>query len=763
MEFAFWIAISGVVYAYFGYPIILALGAAIMPSRTWDAEGPAGPVPFITILIPVHNEAAILSDKLENTLALEYPGEMEIIVVSDGSSDRTTEIAREYAQAGAIKLIELTERRGKGNALNNGVGAASGEIIVFSDASIMLDSQAAWNIVKPFSDPNIGCVSGEDRIAGPGGEGLYGRYELWLRRLESKTVSIAGASGSLYAERKVIVKDFHEGMAPDFLSVLNALEAGYRAISTRDAVGVMSAASTSTAEFSRKVRTVIRGMTALFAKSKLLNPFRYPGAAFVLLSHKIMRWLVPFFLIGLLASSIALASDWKFGAFVVAQITFYTIGLLGLVWQRLPQSTAVVRVATYFTLANAAIAMAWGQVYFWYQTRDLGTDSTLCLVALPLTTPITVLDLRDSPWVDGPGRTILETAESIDSRRVKIIIAGFSTAQGGTDAYLGEARKRGLPVRPIIERKALDWRVIEQVLRVIDEYKVDVLHTHDFRSDLVGLICASRRKIPIVTTCHGWISNDLKGRVYTWVDKSVLRYFDHIVTVSGAIKRQLLNAGLPDSKVEVIPNALKVDDFVVDKEDRRFRNKLDIPDHWKIIANIGRLSEEKGQVLLLRAFADACQVQKNICLVFVGIGPEERRLEELAMNLNIEDRVYFAGFQENMNAVYNSVNLVVQSSFTEGMPNVVLESLLMETPVVATDVGGTAEIIVHNESGYLMEPNSHEEILSGILNFLNSESDFTRMARRGRTHVKDNFDNKNRVKRLESMYQRVITSKGKLD
>lgn len=364
MEVAFWMTILGVVYTYFGYPIILALGAAIMPSRTWDSEGPVSQVPFITILIPVHNEAAVIADKLENTLALEYPGEMEIIVVSDGSSDRTTQIAREFEQVGAVKLIELTERRGKGNALNNGVEAASGEIIVFSDASIMLDSKAAWNIVRPFSDPNIGCVSGEDRIAGPGGEGLYGRYELWLRQLESKTVSIAGASGSFYAERKAIVKDFQEGMAPDFLSVLNALEAGYRAISTRDAVGNMSAASTSTAEFSRKVRTVIRGMTALFAKRRLLNPFRYPGAAFVLLSHKLMRWLVPFFLIGLIVSSIALASNWKFGAFVIAQITFYAIGLLGLIWQRLLESTAVVRVAAYFTLANAAIAMAWVKYIF---------------------------------------------------------------------------------------------------------------------------------------------------------------------------------------------------------------------------------------------------------------------------------------------------------------------------------------------------------------------------------------------------------------
>ena len=359
MEVAFWITLLGVVYTYFGYPFILALGGAIMPSRTWDSDSPPVQEPFITILIPVHNEAAIIADKLENTLALEYPGEMEIIVVSDGSSDRTTQIVRKFEQVGSVKLIELTERRGKGNALNNGVEAASGEIIVFSDASIMLDSKAAWNIVRPFSDPNIGCVSGEDRIAGPGGEGLYGRYELWLRQLESKTVSIAGASGSFYAERKTIVKDFQEGMAPDFLSVLNALEAGYRAISTRDAVGIMSAASTSTAEFSRKVRTVIRGMTALFAKKSLLNPFRYPGPAFVLLSHKLMRWLVPFFLIGLIVSSIALATNWAFGAFLIAQVAFYSIGLLGLIWQRLLESTAVVRVATYFTLANAAIAVAW--------------------------------------------------------------------------------------------------------------------------------------------------------------------------------------------------------------------------------------------------------------------------------------------------------------------------------------------------------------------------------------------------------------------
>ena len=194
--------------------------------------------------------------------------------MSDGSTDRTTEIIRAVAPP-AVEVVELDARRGKAAALNAGLERARHEILVFSDASIDLEPDALLKIVRRFQDPGIGCVSGEDRIAESGGEAWYGRYELLVRRLESRVHSIVGASGSFYAQRRALCGPFAEGMAPDFLSVIRTAQQGYRAVAEPEAVGMMTSAIRHGQEFERKVRTFIRGITALFAHASVLNPFRH--------------------------------------------------------------------------------------------------------------------------------------------------------------------------------------------------------------------------------------------------------------------------------------------------------------------------------------------------------------------------------------------------------------------------------------------------------------------------------------------------------
>ena len=174
-----------------------------------------------------------------------------------------------------IKFYNLPERKGKAGALNRALLEACNEIVVFSDASIILEPNALKKIVNRFRSENIGCISGEDYIPGGGGEGAYGRYELFLRNLESSVGSIVGASGCFYAQRRSLCEPFKEGMAPDFLSVLKTVEKGYRAVTEPMARGVMESVSKSKQEFDRKVRTLLRGMTTLMAFKHLINPLQY--------------------------------------------------------------------------------------------------------------------------------------------------------------------------------------------------------------------------------------------------------------------------------------------------------------------------------------------------------------------------------------------------------------------------------------------------------------------------------------------------------
>jgi cellulose synthase/poly-beta-1,6-N-acetylglucosamine synthase-like glycosyltransferase len=358
-EVLFWVSVVGVVYPYFGYPFVLMLLGKLRGSSPLPAAG--ADLPSISMIVPVHNESVRIRPKLANTRALQYPtGRLQVLFVSDGSTDDTVDIIRAAATPG-MQVIELPRRGGKAAALNAGLAEATNEIVVFSDAAIALEPQALTTIVRGFADPAIGCVSGEDRIPESGGEGLYGRYELFLRRLESGVHSIVGASGSFYAQRRAICAPFLEGLAPDFLSVLRTVEQGYRAVSDPEAVGSMTAVKDVRHEFERKVRTVLRGLTTLFEHPGLLNPFRYGLFAFALWSHKVMRWIAPVFLLVALVTPLALLDSPWYVAALAAQVLFYLAALAAFVQWAGIQRTLFGKVSLYFSTVNAAILAAWYQ------------------------------------------------------------------------------------------------------------------------------------------------------------------------------------------------------------------------------------------------------------------------------------------------------------------------------------------------------------------------------------------------------------------
>ena len=358
LEWFFWLSILGVAYAYIGYPIALLVWARLRPVGLQATV----PVPDeISIVLPVHNEIGNIRARLDNLLSIDVPeGGAEIIVVSDNSTDGTTEVAREYAlRHEAIHVLELPSRGGKAGALNAGASLAKGPIVIFTDASITLEQGSLLQLLQPFSDPKVGCVSGEDFVRGGGGESTYSRYEFFLRRAESAVGSIVGASGSFYGQRRDLVPHFVPDIAPDLLSVLHTVERGYRAISEPGAVGYLGAVPSRGDEFQRKVRTVIRGMAGVFRYKALLNPFRSGRFAWILGSHKIIRWLVPVFLATALATSAVLSSQSAYAYFFTIQLVGYAFGGVGLVSPVRLVPGRLGKLASFFLLSNAAIAFAW--------------------------------------------------------------------------------------------------------------------------------------------------------------------------------------------------------------------------------------------------------------------------------------------------------------------------------------------------------------------------------------------------------------------
>jgi len=363
MEFIFWISLLGVLYAYLLYPVTLYIWGKIRPKPTVSTSSQVIFTPSVSIVMPLHNEAHVVEGKLKNIEGLDYPSEaIDLVIVSDGSTDETVDLVRKYQQSGSklqINLIEINDRKGKANALNHALSAAREAFLVFTDASIMLEAPALKAIMAPFQDPAVGCVSGEDHIPNGGGEGMYGRYELFLRNQESKIGSIVGASGSFYAQRKQLCVPFVEGMAPDFLSVLCTVEQGYRAVTEPLAIGTMSSTKSNQQEFQRKIRTLVRGLAAIFHKKPLMNPLKYGVFSFILLSHKLARWSVPFFLILLLVSNFFLLDGLFYLIFLFLQVAFYMLAIIAGYVSSAVAKSIFGKIALYFSMVNVAIFIAW--------------------------------------------------------------------------------------------------------------------------------------------------------------------------------------------------------------------------------------------------------------------------------------------------------------------------------------------------------------------------------------------------------------------
>jgi cellulose synthase/poly-beta-1,6-N-acetylglucosamine synthase-like glycosyltransferase len=356
-EIVFWLSVAALFYTYAGYPLLLALLSSLKPRKVRRGEFE----PAVSIIITAYNEEHDLAAKLENTLALDYPRELlEIIVASDCSSDRTDEIAREFAVHG-VQLHRQPERLGKTAAQNAAVEKAGGEIILFSDATSLYQRDAVRALMPSFADSSVGCVAGRleyvdgsDSRVGRGARS-YWSYETFLKRHESRVGSLIGASGCLYAVRRSAYVPLYHEACSDFIIATKMVEQGLRAVYEPNAVCFEQTNRQTDKELKMRVRIIAQTFTDLWRHRVLLNPVRSGFYGVQLLSHKVMRYLVPFFLMGLLISSAVVASGSLFYRLMfAAQIACYACPALAWILDRVGIRSRLLAFPQYFMLANLA-------------------------------------------------------------------------------------------------------------------------------------------------------------------------------------------------------------------------------------------------------------------------------------------------------------------------------------------------------------------------------------------------------------------------
>jgi cellulose synthase/poly-beta-1,6-N-acetylglucosamine synthase-like glycosyltransferase len=322
MNGALWVLAAGfalAVYTYIGYPLLVALVGSL---RKPVQQPPLQEWPRISITVPAYNEEREIGTTLDRLLEIDYPADRrEIIVVSDASTDGTDEIVRGYADRG-VMLVRMEQRSGKTAAENAAAAHLTGDIVVNTDASIRIARDSMYPLIAAFADPTVGVASGRDisvargSVEGNSGESKYVGYEMMVRKLETRAGGIIGASGCLYAIRAHLHRTkLADGLSRDFASALIARLNGYRAVSVDEAICYVARTPVLRAEYRRKVRTMTRGMETLFAMRTLLNPLRYGRFAWMLWSHKICRWLLPWAMAASLVAIAVLAPQ-----FVVARV-----------------------------------------------------------------------------------------------------------------------------------------------------------------------------------------------------------------------------------------------------------------------------------------------------------------------------------------------------------------------------------------------------------------------------------------------------------
>jgi cellulose synthase/poly-beta-1,6-N-acetylglucosamine synthase-like glycosyltransferase len=365
----FWSCLLLILYTYAIYPLLLLAISRCRRQRSPLAVIPGSEAgtdwPRVTMLVAAHNEAAVIQDRIRNCLSIDYPSDrFSVVIASDGSDDATNALVSACSDP-RIQVMAYPERRGKITTLNATVPMLEDEIIVMSDANTMYAPDAVRALVRHFTDERIGCVCGELVLQSPNGgsgEGLYWKYETLLKRMESQLGFLLGANGGIFAIRRSLFRPLPATtIVEDFVTAMKILESGYRVRYEPDARATEDTAPTLREEMRRKTRIGAGDFQAIGMTAAMLNPLRgLPALGYW--SHKIVRWFVPFLMLGALVSNLTLAAHPGYLLFLAAQLMAYAIGIQGLLPE--PTDHRLIRPVRYFFLMNLALFIGFFRFLF---------------------------------------------------------------------------------------------------------------------------------------------------------------------------------------------------------------------------------------------------------------------------------------------------------------------------------------------------------------------------------------------------------------
>jgi len=371
---------------------------------------------------------------------------------------------------------------------------------------------------------------------------------------------------------------------------------------------------------------------------------------------------------------------------------------------------------------------------------------------------IKVIHLLASPVIGGVEKLVLTLGAHINKQCFDLILGIFVYNEATQNPLYNEAKAAGLNVEIIrINRHAFGLSQIFDIYRVIAKHKPDIIHTHGYKTNLLGFAFAKYKGIRIVTTCHGWLtSGNKKTNVFNKLSTICLKFFDTVITVSDQMQSMLINSGVPVSKMVILRNmpAISRSSARIEKENLRY--VLNLPPKSKLIGFVGRLEKIKGCDQFVEAAAIAARKLQDCHFIIVGDGSQKELLENRVKVLGVDKYIHFLGYVEHTDPIFEDLDVYILPSRNEGLPLSLLEAMYFRIPIIASAVGGVPEVIRDGISGRLIPPNEPQKLASAILEALQSYPKSVDMARAAKRIVDEKFSIEKWVRRIENIYLEMV-------
>ncbi len=372
---------------------------------------------------------------------------------------------------------------------------------------------------------------------------------------------------------------------------------------------------------------------------------------------------------------------------------------------------------------------------------------------------VTVAHIRDSSGIFGAERVILTIGKNID-KKYKVILICLRSSDGKSDILMKKAEEIGVQVISVDVSGKMDFSSLKHIRDILKKHQVKILHSHDFKANLYGLMASRNLGIKRILTAGGTTRDSVVKKIYVYMDETfTYRFYDYIVAVSTDIYEKLLNKNIKSGRVVIVENGIDKSLYEPDANKSHINNPFPIGNTNKVFAVIGRLFPDKAHRYFIEAFSDIKKTYPKSVALIIGEGPTEAEIRKQVIDLKLEDSVFLCGVRKDMANIYKNIDFLVIPSLTEGLPYVLLEAMLFKVPVLATNVGGMPNLIINGVTGYIVPPGDAKSLKIGMEKMLNDPEKGRNMSEEGSKLVKEKYSARRMAEDYGRLYDKMMNGR----